>query len=295
MSVVHYYDLPQVVHLSTGMGANTMNYPVSRSDIYFAKNVTNDIDFLLKDIDRKPVVLTETLVLRVADREAGKVLLTVPLTLTDPVKARYQATVPPIAIEDFALGFYSYSVTRRDASGAERLLFSDRGRTETGYVEVREGPLPPETTAFTITPEDLYPLDADLLSGAYPGAAVVGNIEGVMSFAIYGNHFTGTVVVEASLDAEVPTDEAGWFPMAATSYTDLTGVSGFSLEANVTWVRFKVTDKTTPAQQDDGQGSGLNGISCLACSIEDEDDGDVNNIDWPAGTPRGLVKIVYRA
>lgn len=294
MSVVHFYDLPQVVHLSTGMGASLMNFPASRSDIYFAKNVTNDIDFYVKDIDRKPVAgESDSLTLRVADRVTGKIVLTVSLNLIDAKKALYRASIPPAAIEDFALGFYAYSVARVEG-GQERLLYADRDRTERAYVEVREGPIPAEAAPSTILSEDLLPLDAELYSSALLGSAALGSITGIMSVAVYGNHFTGTVLMQGSLEAEVPTDDAGWFNLSAASYQDLTGVSGFTVEANVLWVRFRITDATLPEGQGEDAGS-TGAISCLSCTLDNEAGDNENAIEWPADTARGLVKIVYRA
>lgn len=298
MSVVHSYDLPQVVQLGTGLGSRNMNYPVNRADIYLAKYVRNDVDFFLKDIDRRPVVTTETPILRIAGRRDGILMLTIPLALEDGVKARYRAVIDGAALADWPIDTYTYAVTMRALDGSERLVYTDRGRTEIGFVEVRQGPIPPQATAIEIPGTDLIMRDGFLYTGAYPGAARVGNLSGIMTAAVYGNHFTGEVTVQGSLDDMPSLDDLDWFDVATFSASDLTGVDAFTFEGNLTWVRFKIRDLSAAGGTGTGTGGGTGGgtVNCLGCIIDNGGTGGSSgsHVDWPPGTPIGLVKIVYR-
>jgi hypothetical protein len=289
MSVVHYYDMPQAVYLTTGSGGDLVNYPVSRSDIYFAKGVTNEIWFYLKDIDRRAVVLpNETLLMRIADREAGKVLLTLTLTLDDAAKARYVTTVPPLSIAGIDPGFYTYAMTRVAADGSERLLYADRSRTEFGSVEVREGPIPPDIAAVEVPVDTFFPAGNFLYSGAYPGPLQVGSLDGLMTAAVYGNGFTGNVAIQGTLDLSPSNLDDEWFDVTEASFTDLTGVQPMTITGAFTYVRFRVQDLT-------GQTALLpNTTGCVDC-LGGNTTTTGTTVTFPAGTPTGFVKVSFRA
>lgn len=292
MSVVHYYDMPQAVYLTTGTGGDLVNFPVSRSDIYFAKGVTNEILFYLKDIDRKPVVLTgETVLMRVADREGGRVLLTVPLTLDDAAKARYVLAIAPTAIDGIDPGFYTYAMTRVATDGTERLLYADRSRTEFGAVEVREGPIPPDVAAVEVPVDAFAPTGSILFSGGYPGPLQVGSIDGVMTAAVYGNGFTGNVTIQGTLDASPSNVDEEWFDMATLSVADLTGVAPMTVQGAPTFVRFLVQDMSNqPFSVPVANGC----VNCLGGSAPLPSPNGSPTV-FPLGTPTGFVKISFRS
>lgn len=292
MSVVHIYSLPQVIRLSTGTGARYMNYPMNSTDIRLVKNVRNEVELFLKDIDRKPVVMTEPLVLRIIDYKSRSILLTAPMDLVDSAKARYRATFEPQAIGELNIGYYSYTVSSVDDDGVERALFTDRDRGETGTLRISQGPIPDPTDPIEITPDDLLNRDEFLYSGAYPGAAQVGNTSGVHTIAVYGNHFSGSITVQGSLDAQPTSDDTQWFDVATYDFADLNCVVGHTFIGNLMWVRFKISDQSSAPPP----GSSPYDIDCLGCQVGGPGGGvhDCTPIDWPEGTPVGLVKILYK-
>lgn len=302
MSVVHVYNIPQVVILCTGTGAQNMNFPVSRTDIKLSKNVENTIDIYVRDIDRKPSNPPGILTLRILDRKNRRVVASTPLLPVDLTKARYAATVSGLDLVDVDLGWYDYTVAVTGPTGLESLLFTDRDRTEVSTVEVRQGPFPDYVDAITLAPDDFLNRD-DLLSGAptryteaMPGAAQVRNVSGISSFAVYGNHLRGTIVVQGSLDAMPTTDDTQWFDAFSADFDDMTGIQGFTFEGNYTWVRFKLVD-LSPADIPEQFLNGCGPCSCIqGCPVDGETgNGLITPINWPEGTPIGLVKLLFRA
>lgn len=305
MSVVNVYNIPQVVILSTGTGAQNMNFPVTRSDILIFKGVKNTIDLLIKDIDRKPVVLTGAVILRILKRGDRAILFQTVLSVVDPVKARYQAVFLPNEVAGLPLGYCDYTVTYTDASGYESPLFTDRDRADLGAVEIRQGGASTSVDAVEIGHDAFYPSNGFLYSSPLPGAAQVGNLSGVSSYVVFGNHFTGSVAVQGSLDDQPPTDDAAWLTIESHNFADLTGNQGFTFQGNYVWIRFQISDKTDPNAANAGSGSGSGGTmncGCLTFSLCPPADGGMDDqgpsitpIDWPPGTPLGVVKIQFRA
>lgn len=291
MALIHVFDIPQVVQLSTrvvaGTGSNHMNYPINHSDFTLIKGVLNEIDFLVLDIDRKTVSLGEedAIILRIHRRSDQSVVLTTTLATVEGSQARFRASIPAEVVDDLDNGFYRYTVCLRTGADEpqERLLYTDRGRTGEGSVEVRQGPLPVSTAPRKVERDDMLPLAGSLISGALPGAAQIGNRTGVHTVAVYGNHFTGSVVVEASLEMQPDTNDASWFTVVEHSFSELIGSSGFSFTGPYQWVRFKVTES---------QPSGGNQDGCAVCTLGDEV-GD-KEFEWPEGTPDGFVHLLYR-
>jgi hypothetical protein len=273
-----------------------MNYPVSRTDIKVSKNVENVIDVYVRDIDRKPVAPGGILTMRFLDRKNRRVVASAPLLLVDAAKSHYTATLLGSDLAEVDLGWYDYVVSATLPSGYESLLFTDRDRTELSTVEVRQGPFPDFVDAVTVSPDNFIIRMPDSFSESLPGAASVRNVSGISSFVVFGNHFTGSITVQGSLDAMPSADDTQWFDVPVThSFSNMTGNQGFTFEGNFVWVRFRMNDQTAVANPVD-QGNDCGCTSCLPDCADEAASGNglVTPIVWPAGTPTGLVRIQYR-
>ena len=311
MSVAHVYNIPQVVILSTGTGAQNMNFPVTRSDILILKGVKNTIDFYIKDIDRKPVVIDGSLMMRVITRDTRKVALALTLTLVDPVKAHYQAKLAARDVVDLPFGYLDYNVTVLDVGGGESPLFNDRDRQDLGTVEVKAGGAfgagAGGPDAVVITHDDLLPRDGYWYSSALPGSAQVGNLSGTSTYVVFGNHFTGNVAVQGMLDSMPSVYDSDWLTIESHDQKDLTGNIGYTFQGNYYWIRFRIGDQTDPNAGDDGDCGCLPQTNCtpvkshcapcLPCNGNATVDQGalITPIDWPEGTPLGIVRIQFRA
>lgn len=257
MSVTHVYDLMQVVHVTTDAGvAPNMNYPVNTSDIKLFRDVRTTLTFYVKDIDRKPVVFPagENVVFTMSDRKRGGVLLSRVASLVIPAKAMYQVAIDGADIEGFDLGDYYYSVVKQDAQGILTPLFNDRNHTITGVVEIVIGPYitPAASTEIGV---DAFLMEAignptsfQGVSGAYAGAASVGDVTGQHQIAIYSNGFDGDFVVQANLDLAPVSDTTQWFEVTRLDLATVTTVTPLSFEGNFMWVRFVLVPH--PGQMD---------------------------------------------
>jgi hypothetical protein len=264
-----------------------------------SKNVENVIDVYVRDIDRKPSAPGGILTMRFLDRKNRRVVASAPLLLVDAKASHYTATLTGADLAEVDLGWYDYVVSASLPSGYESLLFTDRDRTEISTVEVRQGPFPDFVDAISLNPKDFLIRMPDSYSETLPGAAQVRNVSGISSFVVFGNHFTGSVTVQASLDLMPSADDTQWFDVPVKhDFDDLTGNQGFAFEGNFVWVRFRVNDRsaiTNPV--DTGSGTHTGCTSCLPDCSDDASDaqgGLVTPIDWPEGTPTGLVRIQYR-
>lgn len=258
MPSVNLYQIPQVIN-TTQAGGVGVNSATNKVDFDVSKNVTNEIEFLLKDIDRKAVSLTsKTMVIYIVNQKTNTVMLQKKLTVMNAPRGHCRLTISPSDIMDWDTGYYSYSITLLQ-DGQQTLVHQDQNRSQYGYLEVKQGPLPVPQSATVITPQEMQLDFNDLgmfkkyISGAYEGAAQRDNRVGIHSVALYAKDLSGTFYIQASLENGVPTAIQEWFDVEITTtnttndpdvvnsryvFSNLTGVKNIQFQGSFMWVRF---------------------------------------------------------
>jgi hypothetical protein len=245
------YQIPQVIQ-TTRAGATGVNSATNRIDFFLSKNVTNEIEFLLKDIDRKPISLVnKTLILYVVDAHTQTLKLQKTLQSINELRGHYRLTVAPSDIVDWELGHYSYSLVMQREDQTQVLMYTDQNRTTYGFLEVKAGPLPTPFDPIVLTDELFGHATVGVtnqpvtgvkyrVSGGYPGVAQRDNRVGMHTCAIYSTGFKGAFKVQASLDSSVPTDDYGWFDVDDTKLMldEKTGITSLQFVGSFMWVRF---------------------------------------------------------
>lgn len=241
MSAIHIYRIPQVVDLTLGSGGVLMNYPVNRTDFRLFRHVDNEIEFWIKNIDRKAVAIPDgSVTLHITDYKTQRVLLTRDLIILDEDKGLARLFISGEEAAALSPGTHHYSVIYTRSDGVQMILYTDRDRRGTGYVEVTEGPLPDPLEATPISMDEFVIRDSKYYSGAYMGAASVMNYSGQHSLAISFSDFTGSFTVQGSLQAQPSSTDTQWFEVKKETYVDETGLVHFPFEGNLLWVRFVV-------------------------------------------------------
>lgn len=260
MPSLNVYQIPQVIQ-TTRAGATGVNSGTNKIDFNMSKNVSNEIEFLLKDIDRKPINLTnKTIILYVTDTETQKLKLQKTLQSINELRGHSRLVVGPTDLIDWELGYYAYSLVLQRDDQSQILLYTDQNRSSQGYLEIKAGPLPAPIEPVTLT-DDLFAHSTYgvsyqsvssvpyRVSGAYPGAAQSDNRVGMHTCAIYSTNFTGLFKVQACLDLSAPATDYGWFDIedAQVSINDITGITSLTFVGSFMWVRFiyVVTPTTT--------------------------------------------------
>lgn len=242
MPSVTLYQMPQVIQLSTP-DAVSVHSVVNRTDFNLFKNVTNEVEFLIKDVDRKPVNLrNKSLTIYIVDEQTNSLAIQSTLTVIDEKRGHARMSLHPSQVASLANGYYRYSVTiNRD--GDQLLIYTDQTRSLRGHLELFEGPLPGPQPVIQIMPGDFVsstwgvPLETYFVAQSFPGAAQRNNRSGQHTLAIYTTNFTGTFWVEASLENSPPTTPSDVFPVTSMTLTNKTGVSSLQFVGNYMWLR----------------------------------------------------------
>ncbi len=253
MPSVNLYNIPQVIQLATSsaMNVNTSS-ALNRTDFNVFKHVTNDIDFLIKDIDRKPVSLVgKSVVFYAVDDSNDTIKLQKNLQIINPIKGHCRLVLHPGDSSSWDSGYLRYSVLLEQANGTQTMVYMDQGREIRGYFEVLPGPLPKARGPLTIASDSFVEHAAKsptqptkYVTQAFHGAAQRDNKSGVHALAVYTTKFSGKIKTQASLNNSYPTEEHQWFDVVMNTPTgdivlkNYTGIEYATFVGNFMWVRF---------------------------------------------------------
>lgn len=241
MSVIHVYSLPQVLWLTTGIGAPNMNYPVNRTDFRLYRGVRNTVEVYIRDIDRKPVTLDTGSVptVYILSRDTPRVLLSRAMTLLDATKGHWSFYVDPTDLVDWPDGALDYVVTASAYQGAESMLYTDQGYGPKGSVTVYSGPVPATRQPIVVPSSAFLSRSGALYTSALIGSAQVQHL-GVHTAALYATGFSGVVTAQGLLDASPTSDDSQWADITASTFTGASGPQAMTFEGNYYWVRFAI-------------------------------------------------------
>ena len=247
MTVV-LYDKKRIIELTFGESydARTWNLPMNSNDFRIFKDVQNDVEFVVRNTDRKPVNLAgRTAKINLFDQNTGTLLHQQELIVTDELKGYCRLVLLPDVTADWFLQTYSYSVQVTNENGATFMLYTDQAQSQTGFFELAQGPIFDPRPSYEVEYDNLSTTDIwinnnDTLirySSAFPGSLQRNNTTGVHTVAAYLNNFTGTFKIQGALDIAVPL-ETSWFDIEVNQYDHLTSIETWTFEANLNWVRF---------------------------------------------------------
>lgn len=241
MPSVTLYKIPQVSQISeSGLSVYAI---VNRTDFNLFRGVTNEVEFLLKNADRKPSnLLGRNLSIYIVDERTNTVVVQTGLAIINEARGHCRLSLSPSDLAGLENGPYRYSITET-VGDKQTIIFTDQNRSFKGYLEVFEGPIPNPTPSIIISNGEFVsstwgnPLQTYYVTGPFPGAAQVDNRTGHHTLALYCNDFSGKFWIEASLESGVPNNDSDWFPVENFEMTNQGGVKSVQFTGSYMWVR----------------------------------------------------------
>lgn len=236
-----------------------INLPMIQYNTKVYKGVTNTIDFLVKNNDRKPVrIVGLTLIAQIRAinsptnaKAPPDILLEKELEIIDETKGKAKLVLTPGEIDDWMAGSYRFTIKTINTSNETELLYTDINKETWGSFELMEGmasslipPIVIDGKKFTETPVD-WDLRTKMVTGAIPGDAQASRATGTHTVVVYTNKWTGKFWIEGSLTNEPPLPNE-WFKIPLTAehdyyeFTDNTNTAPklFNFTMNLYWIRF---------------------------------------------------------
>ena len=222
------------------------NLSMNSPDLVIWKNVLNTVEFMVKNLDRKPIPLRGVDVrLSVVDTRTSSILLNKKLIITDEANARAVLQLQPWETNDWNLGFLQYSIVVIDERG-EHLLMLDRDQGTVGVLELKQAAtLPqwrPSIVMNTFTPTNKNG-KTRWVSSAVAGSIQVNNNTNLHTVAVYMQNFSGNLYLEGRIGKSLP-EEIDWFPVQvglngpSIVYKTFNGIDTFNVQTPLEWLRF---------------------------------------------------------
>lgn len=221
-----------------------MNYPMNRTDFTLHRNADNDIDILVKDIDRKPISFASaSAIINVVDTRQQRLLMSRQLTVVDAAKGHLRFFVTGEETANLPLRDLSYTVLMTRPDNAQVLLFTDRNRSAVGVIHVEEGPLPMVVEPVHLDKRDFFQNGLYYQAQAFASAKTAGNDSGIHSLTLeLTNGFSGLFEVQGSSNPSAAQDDSDWKTVLSERYTVADGVKYHTFtNTDILWVRFRIT------------------------------------------------------
>lgn len=248
----------------TGAHSLNTNNPMIQYNTKIYKGVTNTIEFVIRNNDRRPINLVgyqiEALIQRVEDPE---LLLTKCVTATDERAGKAELLLLDIDINNWLSGYYKYSIRLTDINGKQEYLYTDINRSTCGTFELIEGMSVALSPALEISGNKFSSLPASGMpspygvsspyadysniwaTGALKGDAQSNKASGMHTIVVYTNkRFFGKLWIQGSLSLMAPAD-TDWFNIPLTGETDFfvyhhkdsPKIKVFNFTGNYYWIR----------------------------------------------------------
>jgi hypothetical protein len=219
----------------------TANYAINRTDFCVIRGVQNEILFFVRDLDRNPAVTTgfSQVTISISDPPSATLLLSRNLTVVDAPSALYMLTILPSETADWQPGWLRWAITVTRSDGSTVMLWTDQNYGVDSMLEVKDGPDPTPAAPMVLDPSSFTVTDGWNVSSALPGAAQGGYQNGIQTFALYPDNFTGSIEFQASL-MDQPQQDSDWFTVATTPYTGLNSLTTLTYQGNYLWMRVRL-------------------------------------------------------
>lgn len=268
MSLFTLFKYKEYITLAQ-FNSNTVNInmPMIQYDTKIYKGITNSIDFVVKDNDRKTVKLVgQQLTAKIyrVDQSLGstpvalvgtqELLLKKTVSIVDETAGRARLILRPDEILKWQPGMYKFNIVSSSDDGVDTCLYTDINKNAYGSFQLIDGiavgispAVEIDSAQFTVKPYGDY--NVTYVTSALPGDAQTVQSNGTHTVAIYTTNFQGRFWIQASLSIEPPLDNE-WFNIPIGVGTDYmifdsttvrngqqyAKVINFSL--NAYWVRF---------------------------------------------------------
>jgi hypothetical protein len=244
VQLLQFQDNPQLV-----------NWPMTIYDTKLYKGVTNNIDFVVRNNERRPINLVGiTMTATIQNQLTGEVVLTKSVEITVAIQGKARLTLDPGETQDLDAGYYNYTIQNTDINGISQVFYTDVNQSGIGSFELIDGVLSTMIPATEITAAQFTqtPIgnnnDIMFVTGSFPGDAQTQRANGMHTVAVYQSRFLGKFWIQASLTNSNPMPSEWFFvplqpgpdPMYTfdSSNNQGPGPTLFNFNLNAYWVRF---------------------------------------------------------
>lgn len=227
----------------TSTRGTTVNAPVNQRNLKLFRNLDNELFFFVKNQDRKPVFLQNlTVNASLIHRETQSVIVSKRCTVIDFELGSIKLAIRSGDIANLSESYCDLVFTYTNDMGLVLPLFVDQNLRPNFTVEISNDasavPLTTQTVSTFVTNGDYD------YSGVINGPSWYNKPNGLITFAVYPDNFTGDFFMQGTTSMAPAEDD--WFDIELqTQYYNFyfeqhTDIEPFSIVSNLRYLRAKI-------------------------------------------------------
>lgn len=230
LKVESIYSLRTISLTLNQYGIDNWNIPMGTESFKVYKGTTNPIVLVIRNNDRKPINLAgRNVIVTISDYETEKTYFSKRVNVIDKFNGQALLTLDPNTIAMWPVGFMRYTIMLEEPDGTSQILWVDYNMNAEGHFEVCDGPtlgpIPSQkcdkfTPNYWVDPahpkvDDYNLRDTWWYTYAFKGNQWSNNFGGIHTAAFYCKNFSGWVMIQGSLENDIPTNNTQWFTIDA--------------------------------------------------------------------------------
>lgn len=248
-------DLKKVIWLThIDERDDKMNMPygnLKKYDTTIYRGLDNDIHFIIRNVDRKPInLLGRSFIFTVINEQNEELMLEKEAEILDPHKGRLKVDILQGDTFKWIKGWYRYVLTMVDKDDKRKPLYFDESYNIRGYIRFDDTSVPKPVESIEVTEfhpkQNEHETETWYVSSSIKGPSYFGYKNKTTTFAFYFTNFKGVIRAQGSIE-DVPSNDktwgSSWFDISLDGDTEyhldyFTGIKYFNVTSNIVWFRY---------------------------------------------------------
>lgn len=244
------FFIRNVIPLTLINGAPNNNMPYTLNEIKVYKGTSINLEFICKDVDRKPVPLVnKKILITIFNIYTNELMVKKYAEIIDEYKGRIRFLLSPMETYHWKDSKYKFSIILED-SGILSPLYVDESQNAYGVLDFKTTMIPQPLEPIVIT--EFTPkreTNANQLDNIvfHTSPIAVTNYykltNDLFTVAIKMNNFTGTIELVGTLEATPPSSDFNWFnipiyDLPKLEFENKNGLEVFNVRGQYLYIKF---------------------------------------------------------
>jgi len=230
---------------------NRENTLVYAKPLQIYKGIDNKIRLLIKNQDQKlQNLLSSTIIFNLIDGNNSEIVFTRLCSIAND-KGAAIVVLDEEDLNDVDAGSYNYSIKLVNGEGEMSIVYADDNYNAQGQARVLDSVYPQFLPSLQPNIGPFYNNPTNSIFGYSDSGIAYSSVSNVLdrvksravlqTVQYYGTGFTGVVVIQGSLSANMTSYPDDWFDIDTQTFTNFTGCQFSTFIGKIGLVRFKVT------------------------------------------------------
>ena len=211
----------RTIIITNDIGFVTEYRPVYQKHIQVYKGIANVLEFKVLNADQKPIELSSYTPKFQAFDENKKLIIEhtgeqVTSDGSTPIKGVFKITIAENDILNVKDQYLSYNIHLKDINDTSIITYTDTHFGMNGVINISSAAMPGPAAAISVPV--FQEIGTEWITSEVTAEPAINGNEALHTAAIYTNAYTGSLVVQATLDNQV-SNETAWADVATLTFS----------------------------------------------------------------------------